>query len=500
MKTLLLILASLFFITGATISQTWDQKLNGRGVWSLGKDNSGNVYAGGLTGNNSRIWKSTDGGDSWDTIYIGSGQTMWDFGFDLQGNMYVANYSTGMLKSTNSGLNFSLIPSSAFNNKNLQGVQCGSAGYIFATSSTGFFRSTDNGASFTETGLTGLNCLPVLVDIDNPAIVYVGVTGATAVGFYRSTDYGQSFSTNLNPGKNGFNLVQKPNGDLYMITTTSPYNFDKSTDKGLTWTTGSNTAPSQRGITYSLSGNFYTAGNGGVFRSTNDGLTFTNFNFTTSATPILSVNYNSSLKIFAGTSGAAAGGVWRCTEGPGPVINVNLKLLLEGMYNVSNNQLNRRDTVSLYLRDNFSPYRLRDSATGIIDSLTFSGAYNFLNTPSGSYYLVVKYINTIETWSKAGGEVIIADGSVYNYDFTTASSQAYGNNLKLVNGNFTIFSGDVDQSGLVDLSDIIAIYNDITAFATGYIPTDVNGDNIADLVDLIITFNNAGVFAQLIRP
>jgi len=66
------------------------------------------------------------------------------------------------------------------------------------------------------------------------------------IGFYRSTDYGVTFGINLNPGKNGYGILQLPiNGDLYMITTTSPYNFDKSTNKGLSWTTISN-APTQQ--------------------------------------------------------------------------------------------------------------------------------------------------------------------------------------------------------------------------------------------------------------
>ncbi|MDQ3021365.1 MAG: hypothetical protein M3R36_12460 [Bacteroidota bacterium] len=300
MKTLITIIAILFLVSHISFSQAWTRTLSGRNVWSLAKDNQGNVFAGGLTNTNSRIWKTTNAGSSWDTVFIGSGQTMWDFAFDSDENMYVANYSTGLLKSTNYGSNFTLIPSSFFNNKNVQGVECGGGNYIFINTSSGFLRSTDNGATFTETGLSGLNCLPILGDIDSSHIVYVGVTGASNVGFYRSTNNGLTFSTNLNPGKNGYNLVQTPNGDLYMITTTSPYNFDKSTDKGLNWTIISNSPPSQRGIMYSLSGNFFKSCNGGVFRSTNNGLSFTHFNFTLSATPIISLNHNSLLKYLPG--------------------------------------------------------------------------------------------------------------------------------------------------------------------------------------------------------
>lgn len=204
MKTFLIILITLF-ISEVSHSLQWKQRLNGRSVWSFGVSPQGFVYAGGLTGANSRIWVSYTEGYTWDTIYIGSGQTMWDFAFDSAGAMYVANFSNGLLKSTNGGLNFTVIPSNPnFNGKNLQGVECGSNGYVFVTTSTGFFRSTDHGATFTETALTGLNCLPVVVDKDSSNIIYVGVSSATGtgIGVYRSTDNGLTFSNNLLPNAN----------------------------------------------------------------------------------------------------------------------------------------------------------------------------------------------------------------------------------------------------------------------------------------------------------
>lgn len=500
MKNLITLFSILFLFSEISFSQTWTRTLDGRSVWNLAKDSQGNVFAGGLTSSNSRIWKTTNAGGSWDTVFIGSGQTMWDFAFDPQGTMYVANYSTGVLKSTDYGANFTLIPSSAFNNKNVQGVECGSSGYIFINTNTGFLRSTDNGASFTETALSGFNCLPVLVDIDSSNIVYVGVTGASNVGFYRSTNNGLTFSPNLNPGKNGYNLIQLPNGDLYMITTTSPYNFDKSTNKGLTWTTISNSPPSQRGIMYSLSGNFFTSGNGGVFRSTNNGLSFTNFNFTLSATPILSVNYNSTLKVFTGVSGAANGGVWISDEGPAPVIKINLTALIEGMYNTVSNQLSRNDSIKLYLRDAAAPYRMRDSSASGIDSVTFSGLFTFSNTPTGTYYLVARHFNSLETWSKSGGEPLTGDGSIYNYDFTTSASQAYGSNLQLKGTKYCFYSGDVNQDGTIDLSDVGLIDNDAFNIVSGFAVTDLNADGIVDIDDTAIADNNVYNFVGVVRP
>ena len=37
-------------------------------------------------------------------------------------------------------------------------------------------------------------------------------------------------------------------------------------------------------------------------------------------------------------------------------------------------------------------------------------------------------------------------------------------------------------------------------FTTGYVPADVNGDNIVDLTDVVITYNNSSNFVSLVRP
>lgn len=338
MKKQIIFLMAILAICNSALSQNWQQALNGRNVWSLARDAVNNIYAGGLTGSNSRIWKSTDGGGSWDTIYTGTGQTMWDFAFDQSGNIYVANFFAGLLKSTDNGTTFSTIPISAFSNKNPQGVECGSNGFVFVTTSTGFFRSTNSGGSFTETALTGLNCLPVIVDKDSSNIVYVGVTsaGGTGIGFYRSTDNGATFSNNLNPGKNCYNLAQSLSGAVYMITTTSPYNFDMSTDKGLTWTTLGNTSSGQRGVAVGYGSDIYTSGNGGVFKSSNGGSNFSNYNLAITTTPILYVEYDATARLFAGASGSANGGVWiltkQLTNMSGTSVSMPGKFILEQNY------------------------------------------------------------------------------------------------------------------------------------------------------------------------
>jgi hypothetical protein len=91
-----------------------------------------------------------------------------------------------------------------------------------------------------------------------------------------------------------------------------------------------------------------------------------------------------------------------------------------------------------------------------------------------NYYVTVKHRNHLETVSAA--PVNFAFGGI-TYDFTTAASQAYGNNQKTMsNGKFAIFAGDINQDGQVTGADRSLVNTDVIDIAKGYRVTDVNGD------------------------
>ncbi len=180
-------------------------------------------------------------------------------------------------------------------------------------------------------------------------------------------------------------------------------------------------------------------------------------------------------------------------------INCNITAILEGEFNLASGKLNMRDTITAFLRNIQAPYAIVDSANAVVDSLIFTAGFRFYNAPAGSYYIVLKHRNGIETWSKSGGEVFTR-GTALSYDFSSAQSQAYGNNLKLKGTKYCIFSGDVNHDEIIDLADLILIYNDASSFAAGYLITDLTGDKLADLSDMTIAYNNSVNFIQLMRP
>lgn len=173
-------------------------------------------------------------------------------------------------------------------------------------------------------------------------------------------------------------------------------------------------------------------------------------------------------------------------------VPATLTLVQQGYYETTPNTLNKNDTVRFYLRNVNSPFTIADSAVTVIDSVSFSGNVTFANALTGTYYLVAKSRNTVETWSKAGGESYTR-GAAFSYDFTSALLQAYGNNLKLKGSKYCIISGDVNQDGTIDASDLSGVENDASNSQTGYISTDVNGDNFIDAGDVSIVENNVGI-------
>lgn len=184
-----------------------------------------------------------------------------------------------------------------------------------------------------------------------------------------------------------------------------------------------------------------------------------------------------------------------------PPGTVNITVTNEGFYDENTNKTRRKDLFTAYLCDSYFPFYVVDSSQAVIDSVTLSGSFTFNNVPSGQHYLVVKHRNSIETWSKDPVNYIA--GGTLNYNFTTALTQAYGDNMKQVDFSpvrYAIYSGDVNQDGTVDVSDLLDIDNDVAVYAIGNLVTDLNADEIVDLTDIVIADNNAANFVGAITP
>lgn len=122
-------------------------------------------------------------------------------------------------------------------------------------------------------------------------------------------------------------------------------------------------------------------------------------------------------------------------------------------------------------------------------------------TFGNNYYIAIKHKNVLETWSA----LPITIGATNNYDFTTSINKAFSDGINLPmknmgNNKFAFLTGDVNNDGGIDISDMQPIQNDVTQFYFGYYFTDCSGDGGVDISDLQIVQNNTSLFLFYARP
>lgn len=84
-------------------------------------------------------------------------------------------------------------------------------------------------------------------------------------------------------------------------------------------------------------------------------------------------------------------------------------------------------------------------------------------------------------------------GATTSYDFTTASTQAYADNMiEVETGIWAIYTGDLNQDDFIDSFDFpifdLDAYNGVAGV---YVATDLNGDGFVDSFDYPVFDANA---------
>jgi subtilisin-like proprotein convertase family protein len=175
--------------------------------------------------------------------------------------------------------------------------------------------------------------------------------------------------------------------------------------------------------------------------------------------------------------------------------------LIQGFYDIDLHQ-SVRDTIRYNFRNVATPNLIAETVKlyipinglSLINPNTLSDAVD--------YYIQLDHRNSLNTYSgvTVNFNPLTSQGT---FLFNSFASQAYGNNQIQVDNTpnrFAIYSGDINKNGFIDLTDVIADYNDVTSFATGYVKSDVTGNNITDLTDLLLVYNNSVFFVSEILP
>ena len=186
---------------------------------------------------------------------------------------------------------------------------------------------------------------------------------------------------------------------------------------------------------------------------------------------------------------------------------LQLNVLLEGLFNgVEMNKASNgagfqfegdiADQITVELHQNAFPHIIVGSPVTAYLSTTGNATATFPASSGGLYYIVIKHRNSIETWSSVPVNFIFP---VIQYNFSDASA-AYGGNLKFLSGKYMIYSGDVNQDGIIDSGDYTPVDNDASHHAKGYLATDVNGDGTVDTGDFTSIDNNVLNYVGIAQP
>ena len=248
------------------------------------------------------VLKSTDGGLTWSMSNTGMGnQTV---GKMLQHptntQILLAATSGGVYRSIDGGANWTQSKSGNF--KDIV-FKPGDPNTVYAASGANFWRSGDNGVSFSQitSGLSGGQRGVIAVTAANANYVYFLVSGNDSgfKGFYRSTDSGLNFTTrSTSPNIMGWSCDGSDSGGqgwYDLAVAANPTNAEdvyaggvdvwRSTNGGTTWTINSHwyggcSVPAVHAdchfLGYSpVDGQLYAGNDGGIYTTNNSGATWT---------------------------------------------------------------------------------------------------------------------------------------------------------------------------------------------------------------------------------
>ena len=447
------------------------------------------------------ILYSTNNGTNWTKSFTGAPNAFYDVQMKNSSTGYATggNYFAGTgycYKTTNSGINWISLPITTPN------MQMNSASFVDVN--TGWIVGGlpfGTGSQISKTTNGGLTwATQVTTPASTSAHIEIGMADANTG--YLLSFIGTIFKT-TNGGTNWTPITGYPALSWQSIKVFSPStayiaefgtNIIKTFDGGLTWSTI--TTPSSLASIFSmdwtdLNNGMVVGTQGYTAKTTDGGITWTERN--TGSSTITGVSLVSKDTVYAVCDRNVYGAIFRLYDNLTSV-SFNTTVGIQGFWNGT---IQVSDTVKCHLRNSTSPYSEVAVTSAVLDNSGFS-SFIFNTVPSGSYYIEITHRNSLETWSAAPQAVV--PGGTYNYDFTSAASQAFGNNLKLTSGKYCDYSGDVNQDGFINLTDVLQIFNASSVFASGYIVTDVNGDNIADLTDITFAYNNSTNFVQKVTP
>ena len=194
------------------------------------------------------------------------------------------------------------------------------------------------------------------------------------------------------------------------------------------------------------------------------------------------------------------------------LILVNLKAFIQGYYQgggvmsqvLYNESIDpdptstNVDTMTIELHDPVVPENIISVFRGVIQNDGTMTCRFPSSVKDHSYYIALKHRSALQTWS--ANPVLFSQTTTY--DFTTSAAKAYGGNMIDLYGEniWSIYQGDVNQDGNIDIFDFPQLDYDISNFNFGYLNTDLDGNGSTDIFDFPTMDYNISNFIYAVYP
>jgi photosystem II stability/assembly factor-like uncharacterized protein len=258
-----------------------------------------------LDANIDRIERSTDHGNTWETVFNAGWQPL-TMAIDSFDNLYAGRFENAY-KSSNNGDIWETLADTLLAGIFVHSISISPKGYIFIA--PGIFRSTDNGKHWIT--------IPFQYLVTNFLFLKNGVMLADVItgyypnpcrSIYRSTNDGNSWDSVFTSNYSvECSLVESKNGTVFAATLgydSTHGGIYRSTDSGISWTSVNSDLPSRKinALAASSTGKLFAAINGtGIFQSVDNGNSWTNFTNGLDDLRIQCLGINLNDQLFVGT-------------------------------------------------------------------------------------------------------------------------------------------------------------------------------------------------------
>lgn len=283
-----------------------------REVPALALAPSGDAYAGTSRGG---VYRSTNLGAGWTRVWTGvPDSSVRSLAITTGGVVFAGTQRSGLYRSTNSGTSWSAV-GGGITGADITALALTTTG-VYAGTSSGVFRSTDNGGTWTPLngGLTNTNVVALYAGASG--LLLAGTDGG---GIFRSTNGGASWTdvgAGLGPFRSVWTFANTGTGQIYAAAWGG--GLHRSTDNGATWSQAPLTNTWIYSIAATSSGPVFAGGYdaSGVYRTTNNGVSWQSLNTGLSGLGVTALAVDDSGAILLGTGNYAetGGGVYRSTN------------------------------------------------------------------------------------------------------------------------------------------------------------------------------------------